>query len=172
MPEGELHSEPENPRIGVFVCGCGGQISQSLDLDALAQHACSLTGVCYSTHDAYPCSLDGQEKLCNAIQDQHLDRVLIAGCAPRLVEKLFQKAVQPLKIDPGHVAQIRAGDQGQRVQASLVHNGVECLYAGMNHPSAAPIYKNLTRPDRLGALLAAPRRRLCQTIQTHCALRA
>ncbi len=31
--------------------------------------------------------------------DQNLDRVLIAGCTPRLVEKLFRQAVQP-ELDP------------------------------------------------------------------------
>ena len=51
--------------------------------------------VVYAAREAYPCSKDGQERLRKAITEQELERVLIAGCSPRLVEKLFRQAVHP-----------------------------------------------------------------------------
>lgn len=104
MPEADLPVENNIPRIGVVVCGCGGQISRSLDVDELSRQAAMMSGVCFVAHEAYPCSAGGKERLLAAIQEHNLERILIAGCAPRLVEKLFQRAVEPLGMDPAYVS--------------------------------------------------------------------
>jgi heterodisulfide reductase subunit A len=93
--------DESSPRLGVFLCECGGVIGDGIDLEALAQQAAQLPGVVYVHHEAYPCSKDGQERLRQAVQEYGLERVLVAGCAPRLVEKLFDGAVQPTQIAPG-----------------------------------------------------------------------
>lgn len=138
MPEGEPPVEHVLPRIGVFVCGCGGQISRTLDVAALSRQAGEFNGVCYAAHEAYPCSAGGQERLRAAIQEHQLERVLIAGCAPRLVEKLFQRAVQPLRIDSAYVSVVnirelaaagaaRNASEAQDMAASTVAMGVARL---------------------------------------------
>jgi heterodisulfide reductase subunit A len=97
------------PRIGVILCECGGLIGDHIALEELEKKAAGLPGVVYAHHEAYPCSKDGQERLRRAVQEFDLERVLIAGCSPRLVEKLFRKAVQETSMDPGYlmVANIR-----------------------------------------------------------------
>lgn len=97
-----------SPRIGVFICECGGKIGDALDTEALRLQALDNPNVVYAACEAYPCSKDGQARLRKTILDQGLDRVLIAGCTPRLVEKLFRQAVQP-DLDPAflNVADIR-----------------------------------------------------------------
>jgi heterodisulfide reductase subunit A2 len=104
-----LHMKDElSPRVGIFICECGGKIADALDTETLCQQSLALPGVVYAIHEAYPCSKDGQARLRQAIEDQHLDRVLVAGCTPRLVEKLFRQAVQS-ELDPAYlsVADIR-----------------------------------------------------------------
>jgi heterodisulfide reductase subunit A len=105
------------PRVGVFICECGGKISDVLDTGTLLQQARDNPEVAYAACEAYPCSKDGQTRLHQAILDQKLDRVLIAGCTPRLVEKLFRQVVQP-ELDPSflNVANIRE-------QVAYVHPG-------------------------------------------------
>jgi heterodisulfide reductase subunit A len=125
------------PRIGVVVCDCGNKISQVLDTEALRQQAAIQSEVVYSTCDTFPCSKDGQERIRRAIMENQLDRLLIAGCSPRLVEKLFRQAVQPTGLDPSylnvinireHVAYVHAGDPEAISKAnSLIEMGIARL---------------------------------------------
>ena len=106
---------PSELRIGVVVCGCGGAIADRMDVESLHQHAARLPGVAYSTCEPYPCSKDGQVRLRQMIAEHKLDRVLIAGCTPRLIEKLFQQAAG-LGNGGVEVTDIRE-------QCACVHNG-------------------------------------------------
>jgi len=95
-------SDEKSPRVGVVVCDCGGRIADVLDTDALCRQAGEIPEVAYVVRDAYPCSKDGRERIRRAITEQKLDRVLIAGCAPRLVENLFRRALETV-LDPAYV---------------------------------------------------------------------
>ena len=107
-----------SPRVGVFICDCGGKISEVLDTERLCRQASAIPEVAYATHEAFPCSKDGQARIRQAIAEHKLERVLIAGCTPRLVEKLFREAVHPLLESNylavanirEHVAYIHPGD--------------------------------------------------------------
>ncbi|MBN1887949.1 MAG: hydrogenase iron-sulfur subunit [Thermoflexales bacterium] len=127
-------------RLGVFICDCGGQIARVVDTQALRQQAAALPSVVYAACDAYPCSPDGQARLRAAITHQQLDRVLVAGCAPRLVGKLFRQAAQAAGLDGScvqvanireHCAYVHAGDGAAATDkaASLVEMGVANLAA-------------------------------------------
>jgi heterodisulfide reductase subunit A len=100
--------DESKPRTGIFLCECGGQISKSINLNELSKRASELPGIVYTVIDPYPCSKDGQERIRQAI-GQGLDRVLIAGCTPRLVEKLFHETAQLAGLDPSfiNIANIR-----------------------------------------------------------------
>jgi len=99
------------PRVGVFICECGGKISNALDVEELRRQAARLPGVVYAVHEAYPCSRDGQLRMQHAIEELNLERVLVAGCAPRLVEKLFRRVVQVVNLESSYlnIANIREG---------------------------------------------------------------
>ena len=96
-------------RMGVIVCECGGEIAGRIDTENLRRQAAGLPGVVYAACEAFPCSRDGQARLRRVVAENELDRVLIAGCAPRLVEKLFQQAARAARLDSGciEVADIR-----------------------------------------------------------------
>jgi heterodisulfide reductase subunit A len=98
----------------------------------------ALPGVVYNAHEAYPCSKDGQARLHQAVVEQSLDRVLIAGCTPRLVEKLFREAGRTAGLPEGcvevvnireHCAYIHPDDPQLATQtaASLIEMGIARL---------------------------------------------
>jgi heterodisulfide reductase subunit A len=130
--------------IGVVICDCGGEIARRLDTESLRREAAALPGVAYAAREAYPCSKDGQARLRQAIRDHPLDRVLIAGCAPRLVERLFRQAAE---LDGGRVevADIREQcafvhadrETATRKAADLIEMGVARLAA--TEPRPAPV---------------------------------
>ena len=101
-----------------------------LDTGSACQQAAGPSRGCLTQPaKAYPCSKDGQERLRQAIAEQKLERVLIAGCTPRLVEKLFRQAVQPA-LEPGYldVANIRE----QRL-TSIPADTTRCRKAAEHH---------------------------------------
>jgi len=87
-------AEAEDPRIGVFICHCGINISAIVDVKAVADYARGLPGVVFADHQLYACSQDNQDKLREIIQEHRLNRVVISSCSPRTHEPLFQETLQ------------------------------------------------------------------------------
>jgi heterodisulfide reductase subunit A-like polyferredoxin len=86
----EKSVEGEEPRIGVFVCRCGSNIARVVDVPTVAEYAKDLPNVVVAEENLYTCSTDTQEKIVKAIQDNNLNRVVVASCTPRTHEPLFQ----------------------------------------------------------------------------------
>jgi heterodisulfide reductase subunit A len=93
-------SKVEGPRIGVFVCHCGSSIASVVDVDALTKYARTLSNVVYAEDMDYPCSRQGQDGIKKAIRANKLDRVIVAGCSPRLYEPVFQSCVSQAELNP------------------------------------------------------------------------
>lgn len=110
-------SEPDSPRVGVFVCECGEAIAKVVDPEALRGEAGRRPGVAYTACEAYPCSRGGRARIQEAIREHKLDRVVVAGCAPRLVEKLFRTTVQEAGLDPSRVDVVNIREQVASVHA-------------------------------------------------------
>ena len=83
----------ERSRIGVFVCQCGSNIASVIDIDELTKYAKTLPNVVYAENMDYPCSRQGQDDIVAAIKKNKLNRVVVAGCSPRLYEPTFQRCV-------------------------------------------------------------------------------
>lgn len=90
----------EGPRIGVFVCECGSNISSVINTVEIASYAKKLSNVVYATNTNYPCSSQGQKEIVKAIKDEKLNRVVVAGCSPRLYEPVFQRCVSQADLNP------------------------------------------------------------------------
>ena len=91
---------PEGPRIGVFVCQCGSNIASVIDVDTLTKYATTLPNVVHAENMDYPCSRQGQDAIIAAIKNNRLDRVVVAGCSPRLYEPTFQTCVSQADLNP------------------------------------------------------------------------
>lgn len=134
----DLESYAPSHRTGVVICDCGGGISSRLDTQELCRQAASLPQVVYAAREDYPCSKDGLLRLSQAIQAQQLERLLVAGCTPRLVQKLFSQAGQQAGLEPGcieitdireHCSRIHAANQPASLEkaAALIEAGVARL---------------------------------------------
>ncbi|MFX0107214.1 MAG: hydrogenase iron-sulfur subunit [Candidatus Hodarchaeota archaeon] len=99
----------------VFLCRCGSNIAETIDVDALRKEYESL-GIPVVEVDDHLCSEQGVYDLIASIKKKKVDRVVIAGCSPLLHRELFSDAVREAGLDPGrlHMANIRE-------QCSWVH---------------------------------------------------
>ncbi|MCK5560584.1 MAG: CoB--CoM heterodisulfide reductase iron-sulfur subunit A family protein, partial [Thermoplasmata archaeon] len=97
-PEKEV--EGKKPRIGVFICHCGVNISAIVDCEAVTEYAATLPYVVFSDHNLYTCSSDTQKKIKEMIKEHDLNRVVVASCTPRTHEPLFQNTIREAGINP------------------------------------------------------------------------
>lgn len=91
---------PPAPRIGVYVCHCGTNISGMVDVEAVTTHAASLDDVVIARHYAYMCSDPGQALIKEDIQQYALDRVVVASCSPLMHESTFRAACAEAGMNP------------------------------------------------------------------------
>jgi heterodisulfide reductase subunit A-like polyferredoxin len=83
----------ERPRIGVFVCHCGINISGVVDVKAVMEYAKTLPYVEYAATNLYSCSQDTQSAMAQVIQTNNLNRIVVAACTPKTHEALFQETL-------------------------------------------------------------------------------
>ena len=91
-PEKDISKD--EARIGVIVCHCGINISQTVDVKKIADDAKSLPGVEHSEDMMYACAQDSQDKIKKLIQEKNLNRIVVASCTPRTHEPLFQETIR------------------------------------------------------------------------------
>ena len=89
-PPQEKDVKGEKPRIGVFVCHCGKNIEGYLDTKEVAEYARSLPNVSYATDVMFACSEDTQKDLREKVEENNLNRVIVAACSPITHGGLFQ----------------------------------------------------------------------------------
>jgi len=88
----EKNVEGKEPRIGVWICHCGVNIGSVVDVPAVTEYAKTLPGVVMSNETQYACAQDCLEAISKAIQENDLNRVVVASCTPRTHEPLFREA--------------------------------------------------------------------------------
>jgi heterodisulfide reductase subunit A len=90
----------EEPRIGVFVCHCGINIGGVVNVPEVVEYAKTLPNVAYAEANVYTCSQDTQKLIREKIQENKLNRVIVASCTPRTHEPLFKETVQEAGLNP------------------------------------------------------------------------
>jgi len=84
----------EPKKIAVYVCHCGGNISDIIDVKKVAQTLSQYPQVSIATEYAFMCSSNGQDMVINDITNQGVNRVVIAACSPALHETTFRNALK------------------------------------------------------------------------------
>jgi heterodisulfide reductase subunit A2 len=105
-------------KVGVYVCYCGGNISDHVDVEAVAERLKSMDGVAVARTDMFMCSDPGQEKIAEDIKSGKVDRVVVASCAPSLHETTFRGAIGRAGLSPYLYEHANI-----REQVSWVHHG-------------------------------------------------
>jgi heterodisulfide reductase subunit A len=77
----------------------------------LSDYAGKLPGVVLSAANLYTCSEPGQQEIINLIHDNELDRVIVAGCSPKLHEGTFRKCLIEAGLNPCLLEMINVREQ-------------------------------------------------------------
>ncbi len=90
----------EKNRIGVFICHCGANIANTVDVNDVVGFAKTLPEVVISKSHEFMCSQAGQQSIQEAITKKKLDKVVVASCSPRLHEHTFRHTVTESGLNP------------------------------------------------------------------------
>lgn len=110
-------SKDDSPGIGVYVCHCGGNISDVVDVQGVVNQATGLDGVAVARTNTFMCSDPGQNMILEDIRAGRVDRVVIAACSPSLHETTFRSLLSRADVNPFLVEQANI-----REQCSWVHH--------------------------------------------------
>jgi heterodisulfide reductase subunit A2 len=84
----------EEPRIGVFVCHCGANISSVVNVPSTVEYAKTLPHVVYATEQIFSCATNSAKEITDLAVEKGLNRVVIAACSPRTLEPLFRDTLR------------------------------------------------------------------------------
>ena len=90
----------EELRIGVYVCHCGGNISDYVDVKKVVEAIKGEPGVVVAKDVMFACSDSSQNEIINDVKEHNLNRVVVASCSPKLHELTFRETVKRAGLNP------------------------------------------------------------------------
>jgi len=110
----------KKPETGVYICHCGGNISDNVDVVRVKEALTKCKGVKVCETYEYMCSKPGQDMIERDIKEHKLNRVVVASCSPRMHLDTFRGAAKrgglnPYLLDMANI----------REQCSWVHDNKE-----------------------------------------------
>ena len=138
-------------RVGVYVCYCGGNISDSVDVEKVCERVRTIPGVVVARSSQFMCSDPGQELILEDLKSGRVDRVVVASCSPSLHEDTFRHTLARAGANP-YVYE----HANLREQVSWVHHGAAATDKATRLVAAAVGKARLLKP--LSAIRVEARR--------------
>ncbi len=113
----------KEPRLGVFICHCGGNISDVVDVEKVRQAVEGDPGVKVAQTHMFTCSEAAQQEMIRLIQEHDLNGLVIASCSPRLHQETFRQMARRAGLNPYRYVQVNIREQ--------------CSWAHPHHPEEA-----------------------------------
>lgn len=104
-------------RIGVFVCHCGFNIAETVDIEKVLEEIKKVEDVVYCIDNDYFCSDPGQKAIEEGVKEEGLTSVVVACCTPTMHETTFRDTVTRAGLNP-----YRCEIANIREQCSWVHS--------------------------------------------------
>jgi len=123
-------------KIGVYICHCGGNISDHVDVENVRAEVEKEVGVTVTKTSIFTCSDASQQDIIRDIQEQQLDGLVVASCSPKLHLMTFRAAAQRAGLNPFQYVQVNIREQcswahsdddagATRKAIGLVRGGIE-----------------------------------------------
>ncbi|MHB1430975.1 MAG: CoB--CoM heterodisulfide reductase iron-sulfur subunit A family protein [Streptosporangiaceae bacterium] len=101
----------ERRRIGVYICHCGGNISDFVDVAAVRDAVSDEADVVVAQTSLFACSDGTQKDMEQAIGDEHLDGLVVASCSPKLHLFTFRGVARRAGLNPFQYSHVNVREQ-------------------------------------------------------------
>jgi heterodisulfide reductase subunit A len=98
-------------KIGVFVCYCGGNISDFVDVEKVRETVGTESEVVIAKTHMFACSDAAQQEMIDDIKTAALDGLVVASCAPSLHFHTFRGMAKRAGLNPYQYVQVNLREQ-------------------------------------------------------------
>ena len=98
-------------RIGVYICHCGGNISDYVHVETVRQAVANEPGVVVAKTAMFSCSDATQQEMIQDIREQNLDGLVVASCSPKLHLPTFREVARRAGLNPYRYTQVNIREQ-------------------------------------------------------------
>jgi len=98
-------------RIGVFICYCGGNISDYVDVEKVRDNVAGEPGVVIARTHMFTCSDAAQLEMIDDIKTLELDGLVVASCAPSLHMHTFRGMAERAGLNPYQYVHVNLREQ-------------------------------------------------------------
>jgi heterodisulfide reductase subunit A len=98
-------------RLGVFICYCGGNISDFVDAEKVRDVVEKENSVIVAKTAMFTCSDATQQEIIEEIKEQKLDGIVVASCSPKLHLNTFRAMAERAGLNPYQYVQVNLREQ-------------------------------------------------------------
>jgi heterodisulfide reductase subunit A2 len=98
-------------KIGVYVCQCGGNIGDYVDVDKVVEEIKGDDDVVVARSAMFTCSDATQQEIVQDAQEQGLDALVVASCSPKLHTVTFRDVAKRAGVNPFQYTQVNVREQ-------------------------------------------------------------
>ena len=116
-------------RVGAFVCHCGGNIADVVDVKKVIE---AIEGCACVADDFHICSEEGQNKILEKIKENNLNAIVIGACSDRMHVEAFRKLAGKAGISPYNVERVNLREHDSWVHPDDSENATKKAISMMN----------------------------------------
>ncbi len=122
--------EERKRKIGVYICHCGGNISDHVDVEEVRKRIEKEFGVTVARTSMFTCSDASQNDMIKDIREQGLDGMVVASCSPKLHLATFRNMSTRAGLNPFQYVQVNIREQCSWAHSDD-HEGATCKAANL-----------------------------------------
>jgi len=112
-------------RIGVYICYCGGNISDFVEVEKVRDAIENEEGVEVAKTTMFACSDAAQQEMINDIHEHKLDGLVVASCSPTLHTFTFRGVAERAGLNPYQYIQVNVREQCSWAHTDLKEQATE-----------------------------------------------
>ena len=142
-----MEEKKKKERIGVYICHCGGNISDYVDVAQIRNLVKSEDGVVVAKNVMFACADSNQKEMVKDVTEENLDAIVVASCSPKLHLHTFRNVAQRAGINPYNYTQVNIREQcswahsDTPAEASVKAAGL--ILAGINKVANSEALENI-----------------------------
>ena len=98
-------------KIGVYICQCGSNISDYVDVEKVKEIVAKEAGVNLAKTTMFACADSTQQEMINDIKEKGLDSLVVASCSPKLHLFTFRNVAIRAGLNPYNYVQVNIREQ-------------------------------------------------------------
>lgn len=144
-------------RIGVYICHCGGNISDYVNVEEIASLLKQEDGVVISKNVMFACADSNQKEMINDIREKQLDAIVVASCSPKLHLHTFRNVAERAGLNPFNYVQVNIREQCSWAHSDLpenaTHKAVGLIRGGIKRVGQSEALQNIEIEAKKSAVI-------------------